>query len=149
MQVHEEIIRSISLPITSGSLLLPHTALVEIISERDIRSVDNAPDWMLGEIEWANEVLPLLSFEAVMNSGIPDMPKRSRIIVLVFLSKHRQYKHLAIRTTGMPRLLQLAPDSLTATEAQEASSKYVDFYGMLNDKIVIVPNMLEIEVNIP
>ncbi|PCH83237.1 MAG: hypothetical protein COB89_01620 [Piscirickettsiaceae bacterium] len=148
MQTHEKMIRSVLLPLTSDTLLLPHSALVEIIPERDIRPVDNAPDWVLGEIEWNNEVLPLLSLEVAIGSEKPDMPKRSRLIVLAFLSDHSQYKYLAIRATGVPRLVQLEPDSLTLKETHGISSKFIDFYGTLNGKTVIVPNMLELEANI-
>jgi chemosensory pili system protein ChpC len=148
MQTHEKVIRSVLLPITSDTLLLPHSALVEIIPEREIRPVDNAPDWVLGEIEWSNEVLPLLSLEVAIGSEKPEVPKRSRLIVLAFLSEHSQYKYLAIRATGVPRLVQLEPDSLKLKETHGISSKFIDFYGTLNEQTVIVPNMLELEANI-
>mgnify|MGYP003387373094 CR=1 FL=1 len=148
MQTHEQMIRSVLLPITSAALLLPHSALVEIVSERHIRPVDNAPDWMLGEIEWANEVLPLISFEVAIGLEKPEVPKKSRLVILAFLSAHSQYKYLAIRTTGMPRLVQLEPDGLKPNEAHGMNSMFIDYYGTLNGQSVIVPNILELEANI-
>jgi len=148
MLANEKKIRSILLPITSGALLLPHSALVEIISERDIRPVDNTPDWLLGEIEWANEVLPVLSFDAAISSKAASMSRRSRLIVLAFLSEHDQYKYLAIRATGVPRLAQLKPDSLKPKPMQGLNPTFIEFYGTLNEQTVIVPNMLELEANI-
>lgn len=148
MQTYEKMIRSVLLPITSGAVLLPHSALIEIISERDIRPINCAPNWMLGEVEWANEVLPVLSIEAAIGSEAPDVPKKSRLIVLAFLSEHSQYKYLAIRATGMPRLVQLGPDSVKPKKTLEVSSKFVDFYGTYNEQIAIVPNMLELEAYI-
>lgn len=148
MPANETMIRSILLPITSGALLLPHSALVEIISERDIRPVDNTPDWVLGEIEWANEVLPVLSLDTAIKSQVSSVPKRSRLIVLAFLSEHSQYKYLAIRAAGVPRLALLKPDSLKSKPMLGVSLTFIDFYGTLNEQTVIVPNMLELEANI-
>ena len=148
MQTHDKIIRSVLLPLTSDTLLLPHSALVEIIPERDIRPVDNSPDWVLGEIEWGNEVLPLLSLEVAIGSEKSEVVKRSRLIVLAFLSEHSQYNYLAIRATGVPRLVQLKPNSLKLKETRGISPKFVDFYGILNEQTVIVPNMLELEASI-
>jgi hypothetical protein len=93
-------------------------------------------------------MLPMLSLDTAINSQVSSVPKRPRLIVLAFLSEHSQYKYLAIRATGVPRLALLKPDSLMPKPMQGLNPTFIDFYGMLNEQIVIVPNMLELEANI-
>lgn len=148
MQHNEKKIRSVLLPLKKDVLLLPHSALVEIIPEREISPIGNGPDWLLGEIEWSNEVLPLLSFEVALGYEEPEVAKRSRVIVLGYLSEHKKYQYLAIRATGVPRLVQLQAGSLVEKEATGFIQTFVNFYGELNQQRVIVPNMVALEAHI-
>ena len=111
MKMNKEMIRSVLIPLTEGALLLPHSALIEIMPERDIRQLDGAPEWVVGEIDWNNEIMPLLSIEAATGSEKSLKSKRSRVIVLAFLTKNNRYNYLAIRATGLPKLVQLLPDA--------------------------------------
>jgi chemosensory pili system protein ChpC len=148
MQTNKEVIRSVLIPLTEDALLLPHSALIEIIPERDIRQLDGSPEWVVGEIEWNNETMPLLSIETATGSEKHQQSKRSRLIVLAFLTKNNRYNYLAIRATGVPKLVQLVPDALEAKESHGIGSKFVNFYGTLNNQSVILPNMAELEANI-
>lgn len=148
MQTNKEMIRSVLIPLNEDALLLPHSALIEIIPERDIRQLDGAPEWVVGEIEWNNEIMPLLSIEAATGSEKNLKPKRSRLIVLAFLTKNNRYNYLAIRATGVPKLVQLLPDALEAKDTHGIGSKFVNFYGSLNKQSIILPNMAELEANI-
>ena len=47
-----------------------------------------------------------------------------------------------------PKLVQLVPDALEAKESHGIGSKFVNFYGTLNNQSVILPNMAELEANI-
>jgi len=148
MQTIKEMIRSVLIPLTEEALLLPHSALIEIIPERDIRPLDNSPEWLIGEIEWNNEVVPLLSMEVAMGSEKNKKSKRSRLIVLAFLTKNNRYNYLAIRATSVPKLVQLLPDAFVAKDTHGIRSKFVNFYGTLNNQTIILPNMAELEANI-
>ena len=148
MQTNKEVIRSVLIPLTEDALLLPHSALIEIIPERDIRQLDGSPEWVVGEIEWNNETMPLLSIETATGSEKHQQSKRSRLIVLAFLTKNNRYNYLAIRATGVPKLVQLVPDALEVKESHGIGSKFVNFYGTLDNQSVILPNMAELEANI-
>ena len=148
MQGHKKMIRSVLLPLTKDTLLLPHSAMIEILPEREILPIDNSPEWVLGEVEWNNERIPLLALEVAFGSELPKKQRRSRLIILSFLSDSNQYKYLAIRATGVPRLVQLEAENLVADELKGVPSKFVEMYGSLNGKKVIVPNMLELEKSI-
>lgn len=148
MQTHEKRIRSVLLPLTKEGVLLPHSAMVELLTERDIKPLVDMPEWVLGEVNWNNEAIPLISLEAAFGFRSIEKPKRSRLVIIASLSETNNYKYLAIRTTGVPMLIQLEADVLQQVDSGELNDKYIQFYGMFNHHKVIVPDMGKLEASL-
>jgi len=148
MQAREKTIRSVLLPLTKDSVLLPHSAMMEVLPERDIKPLANMPEWVLGEVNWNNKTIPLISLETAFGVRNVEKPKRSRLVIIASLSETNDYKYLAIRTTGVPRLIQLEADVLQRADSRELNDKFIQFYGTLNHQKVIVPDMERLEASL-
>lgn len=145
MQAHEKTIRSVLLPLTKDSVLLPHSAMMEVLPGRAIEPLENMPDWILGEVNWNNKAIPLIALETAFGIKTTEKPKRTRIVIVASLSAETGYQYLAIRTTGVPRLIQLESDVLQAADVRDLNDQFIQFYGELNHQTVTVPDMEKLE----
>jgi len=148
VQKQGEEIRCILLPLINGTLLLPHSSMVEMLPERDATPIVDSPDWILGEIEWSGEKIPLLALELLFTPGLNANSKRTRVIIISCLSDNYQYKYLAIRTTGVPTLVQLGVDNFSVEEESAQAECFIQFKAQFKDQTVIVPDMLALEKSI-
>jgi hypothetical protein len=66
------------LPLTQRQLLLPASALAEVLPKWQSRPLPETPQWCAGELEWRQRRLPLIDFERW--SGGPDTPGRWLVV---------------------------------------------------------------------
>jgi len=130
------------LPLEDRTLLLPSAAIAEVIHHKAVpEPVENAPDWLLGQIEWRGLKLPLLSFEVLSGAALPS-PKR-QIAILNVTHEQASLKFYALLLQGFPhtRLLDATlPRSDEPTAALELACVHLG-----NDKIGKIPNLPAVE----
>jgi len=148
MQSQSKEIRSILLPLINGALLLPHSSMVEMLPERKATPIADAPSWVLGELEWSGEKIPLLALEELFHLESNEHLKRTRVIIISCLSDNYPYKYLAIRTTGVPTLVQLSADNFAIEEGGATPEMFIQFKAEFKNRTVIVPDMLALEQSI-
>ena len=74
-------------PTNKESLLLPTGVLAEVIDFQDPSSMDSAPPWLLGQIEWNKRQVPVFSFSALINGdAVDDMMNKSKILIIKSLA---------------------------------------------------------------
>jgi len=148
VQKQSKEIRSILLPLINGTLLLPHSSMVEMLPEREALPVKGMPSWVLGELEWSGEKIPLLALEGLFKLESNENVKRTRVIIISCLSENYKYKYLAIRATGVPTLVQLAADNFAVEENAVDKASFVQFKAQFKGQTVIVPDMQGLEKSI-
>ena len=127
------------LPLSDRSLVLPNVAVAELIGYRPCMQVLEGFDWHLGWIDWRNQRLPLISFEAACG-GSTQVGERARIVVLNSLGDSR-LRFMALLVQGIPRSMkvddhlqrasaELAPLELDAVQLGEAVVKIPDLIGL-------------------
>jgi chemosensory pili system protein ChpC len=94
------------------SLLLPNTAVAEIVRYAEPQPVDSAPDWLLGTIVWRGLRVPVLSYERAAGevASAPDNTARIAILNGVHSGAALQFYAIVIRSN--PRLLKVVRDDL-------------------------------------
>jgi chemosensory pili system protein ChpC len=75
-------IRSQIIPIGGGHLVLPNTAVAEVINYSEPAPIAEGPEWLLGLLSWRERDVPLLSFEVMCGQSKPSVPVRAKIVVL-------------------------------------------------------------------
>ena len=69
-------------PTGEETLLLPTSVMAEVIDFQPPRPTEEAPPWLLGEVDWENRQVPVFSFDALINGTEPgDVPRRARIMI--------------------------------------------------------------------
>ena len=106
------------LPVTGQLLVVPSAMVAEIIKRRELRPPPGAPDWLLGHVKWHQELVPVLSFEALNGTSSADAASGSRIVIFAALAEPEQLavRHYALLTRGVPNLLRLTPEDMSQVE---------------------------------
>jgi len=142
-------ISSMLLLLEDRYLLLPGVAVAEIVTFVPPESEDNeeTPFWFLGHIYWRNQRLPLISYEAMLTGGNPNISSRCRIAVMNNTGLSHQLTFFALLLQATPRLLRLAPEDIAVND-----EKMIGLGEKMHVQVVgeeaIVPDITFMEQNI-
>ncbi|MEX0605745.1 MAG: chemotaxis protein CheW [Marinobacter sp.] len=120
MNNESQILPCVMIPMTDRQLLLPNVSIAEVVDFAGAEPVDNAPGWLLGQLNWRGLQLPVISYDAA-NGGTAVTPdgNRGRIAVINTIGKHHdQLPFLAMVTQGIPSQARLAEDQVRPLEEE-------------------------------
>ncbi|ORU90009.1 MAG: hypothetical protein A6F71_03335 [Cycloclasticus sp. symbiont of Poecilosclerida sp. M] len=141
-------VRSVMLPLKDATLLLPHSALAEIVPEREITGLKNSAKWVAGTVSWNNGTIPLVLMEQALGLENSKVTSKHRLIIVRCLGEAHGYRYLAIRTTGVPKLIQASDESVKIEKKNELKSEFVSFSCDVNGQLAFIPNMEKIEAKV-
>ena len=120
-------ITGLLLTLSDRLLLLPNTAVAELVAYRNVQPAENSPSWLLGQIAWRDLSLPLLSFEAAA-SDAPANIDNARVVIINAIGGRPKFRFFALLIKGIPRsvridhsLQRLADEPLQALELDAVS----------------------------
>ncbi|MDZ3994107.1 chemotaxis protein CheW [Pseudomonas sp. Teo4] len=93
------------LPLGDRTLVLPNVAVAELLGRRSLPCERSEPSWHLGWIDWRQQHLPLIGFEAACGGETP-CGERARIVVLNALGD-TGLRYLAVLLQDIPRSCKL------------------------------------------
>ncbi len=100
-------IRGLMIPVTNGRVLLPNASVAEVITLSTPEKIPNAPEWLMGRINWRGWRLPLFSFSLLAGMSLDEGSRGTRVTVLKALSGHPRLPYVAMLAQGFPRLTTL------------------------------------------
>ena len=137
-------IRCLLLPMAGCKLLLPSVSVAEVLPHASVKPEADAPDWMLGMVEWRFVSLPLISFEVVTGEPPPDPGSSYRVAVFHTLSKDSGQDFYGVLMQGIPHIIQVRESELTlllSNSGDEAVLSRVEVQGQL----AVIPNLEVLE----
>lgn len=111
-RVQSEQLHTLLIPLAGASLLLPNTAVAEVVNYQAPDRVADAPEWLLGLLTWRDRRIPVVGFEALAGAGAPQAVRQSRIAVLNTLNGDSALPYVAVLTQGIPQLRALDAEAL-------------------------------------
>jgi chemosensory pili system protein ChpC len=140
------------IPLKGEHLLLPNTAVAEIIGHTKAEplpgSLKNAPDWLIGMLTWRGVSVPLLSLEALMGGTIADPGPRARIAVINAIGGKSKTPFFAIATQGIPRLVNVNKERITPVDDSQQNTTGVHCHVVVDGEAAFIPNIEEIEAQV-
>ena len=64
--------RGVLVPVGKHHLLLPNAAVAEVLGFEEPAPENDAPDWLLGRIDWRGWRIPVISWERALEGCDPD-----------------------------------------------------------------------------
>ena len=139
------IIRGVLIQVTGSKLLLPNASITEVLSFASPEKIAEAPDWLLGKIQWRGWQLPLISFACFSGGEVETGGIGSKVIVLKALGGDSKRPYLALLIQGFPRLVTVTEDRLTAITEHETLRNGVLSHVQLDEQDALIPDLLALE----
>ncbi len=105
-------IRCMQLPLLDMSLLLPNSAVAEIIGYTEPEEGSEGSDWYNGKIAWRGVMVPIVSVEKMCQSATIELGTRSRIAVVYNLNGDQSIPYFGIILQDIPRAYLAEEDRL-------------------------------------
>lgn len=137
-------IHSLIIPVRGDPLLLPNAAVAEISAYKPAQTVNEAPGWLAGLIEWRGIKVPLIEFERMCDEQ--DTPDHfERLAIFNSLGGNKRLPFFAIATQGIPHLIKVNGSILKATPGDIAEQGPIMKSVMLNGEPARIPDLDEME----
>lgn len=135
-------LNALLLPLTDRSLLLPQSALAEVIAYTGRHGLERKSDWVLGHVEWHGLRFPLLSFEAFVGAGQASLGDDCRVAMINGIGGRAPIPYLALLIQGIPRTL-VVDGALPA--AQAVLSPFERAAVKIGEGTVVIPDLDALE----
>jgi chemosensory pili system protein ChpC len=113
-------IRTIMAPLRNDHVLLPSSAVAEVLEFTQPEAFKHAPPWLLGELAWHGWQVPVICYEQLINEsdGYTVTPK-SRILIIKTLGESTQVNYIGLVIQGLPMLKKVSADTLLETQTDK------------------------------
>ena len=93
------------LTVNEDHVILPNSAIAEIVPIRNIINVANKPGWMLGYLDWRGNSVPLVSFEALGGVRMPSLASGEvKAAVVYSISGDKDFPFMSFLVQGAPQV---------------------------------------------
>lgn len=128
-------------PTGPETLLLPSSVMEEVIDFQQPATIEHAPPWLLGHIDWDNRQVPIFSFTALINgTDKAAIPPRAKIMILKSLSNSGRVPYVGIMLGDLPRPITIKPEDLLET-GDEKKSLGVFRRALIGEEEAIIPDL--------
>ena len=143
-----ETVHCLLLPLNKEIALLPNASVAEIIPFTEPESPGDAPEWLVGKLNWRDRRIPLVMFESASDGEAGKIHKNCRIAVLNTLNGNSQLPYIGIVTQGLPSLQIVRQNNIQFSDNPATSRQAVKAYINLNGTAAIVPDIDELEARL-
>lgn len=112
------------LPLTSLNLLVPNSAVAEIIGYSTPRQLSATSDWFSGVVLWRGVYIPVVAVEQMCGVGAAQTGPRARIGIIYNPERDPDLPYLGIHMQDIPRAYLAEADSMEAGN-DEGLSEYL------------------------
>ena len=114
-----EEIRTLLAPLTNGYVMLPNSAVGEILEFTSPEPFKQGPAWLLGEIAWHGWQVPVINYERMLTGSTTKITSKSRILIVKTLGESTQVNYIGLVIQGLPRLKKARADTLIESQVDE------------------------------
>lgn len=129
-------------PVSNNNLMLPITAVAEVINTVTMPESGNDKTPLYGWINWRDQRIPLISMEAAMGGGRPYLRLENRMAILNAIGDASSLGFYAILLQGLPTPVQ-ANSEILRGEASTAKLALLDV--QIGEEKALVPDLLAVE----
>jgi len=106
-------IRTFIAPLMDGFMMLPNSAVAEVLAFERPEPLKQAPAWLLGGLGWRDWQVPVICFEQlVAKSNRTSVTPKARILIIKTLGESTQVNYIGLVIQGLPKLKKVTASSL-------------------------------------
>lgn len=133
-------VRCMLLPLNSLNLLVPNSAVAEIIGYTRPRALDGCSEWFPGVVSWRGIYVPVAVVEQMCGVASAGVGPRTRIAIIYNPGKDPDLPYLGIHMQDIPRAYLADPDS-TESGSSEGLSKYLLTRVDAEEQARVIPDL--------
>lgn len=144
-QFHGQLIR-----MDEDAMLLPNSAVLDVIAIDDLRMRASQPAWLLGNVQWRGQDVPVLSMEALLGSEVPPRMRRSRIVIINSFGNNLPTGIFAVVSQGHPHLMTLNRVAVKLADSKDGATtdEHVACRVQIANAQALIPNLDALEATI-
>ncbi|NOZ52683.1 MAG: chemotaxis protein CheW [Gammaproteobacteria bacterium] len=139
------VVRSQLIVLEGMRLVLPNTAIAEVIAHAEPEPVDNMPEWFLGYSVWRGQRIPIISFEMMQGYPAPNVNRRSRIIVINTITGGDERPFYGLLAAAIPRLMALDSSAIIDDGDQSHVAPLLMRQVLIDNQSAFIPDQHKIE----
>lgn len=140
----EKEVRTIMAPLTDGHVLLPSSAVAEVLDFKSPEPLKKAQKWLLGELAWHGWQVPIICFEQLVNKKErSSVTPKSRILIIKTLGESTQVNYIGLVIQGLPKLKTVTADSLVEVPDEQLPQTLFSKIS-LDDLSAVIPELGEL-----
>ncbi|PCI09033.1 MAG: hypothetical protein COB77_01050 [Gammaproteobacteria bacterium] len=115
MAVNTQSIKCVILTLRKENVIVPNALVAEVISVKEVVETEDAPRWLLGNMSWRGEEVPLLSFEAAGGQDFPKVNLNTQAVVLYAVAKDggvSKNPYMGLVMSGVPHVSFFSRDQI-------------------------------------
>ena len=128
--------------LSDRKLLLPLTAVAEVINTISMPESGNDKTDLYGWIRWRDQKIPLICLESAMGGERPQLKLENRMAVLNAIGDAAGLGFYAILLQALPNPVQVSAESI---RSEGEAGKLVLSEALVGDDRVSVPDLLKVE----
>jgi len=134
-------IRTIMAPLTDGYVVLPNSAVAEVLAYSAPEPFKASPIWLLGEIAWHGWQVPVISYEQLIDENAGHIStSRARILIIKTLGESTQVNYIGLVIQGLPKLKKVTAESLIEKQT-EGLAETLFSEVLIDNEIAMIPEL--------
>ena len=134
------------LPLNGNDVLLPKSIVKEVVYKPKISILGDEEDWLIGEIDWEDYVVPVVSFERLCNQTRVVKSNHIRAVICHVIDNTETFPLYAIEVQSIPRPLILDRRALYNHDGMMSKySELISYYVKIGSKELAIPNFQKLE----
>ncbi len=130
--------------LAEGRLLLPRTCIAEVTSLGELKRIPGAPGWLLGQMDWNDRLVPVISFEATTGNKVPTPSTRTRVAIIPAVGNKLRAGFFGLLVQGFPHLVNVTQGALKTDTEAKVEGPVLTRLRMVNERPAI-PDLDKLE----
>lgn len=136
-----EQLKCLVLPVQGPPVLVPNSAVAEIITQQDIALAEDTPDWFLGMGRWRGIDIPLISLDRLTGERGDAPDPAGRFVVLFGLGEADAPGFYGVRIESLPRTETLDNERLRPSDESPHPSEFIQARAVIGgDRECLIPD---------
>jgi chemosensory pili system protein ChpC len=138
-------VRCLLMPFHGINVLMPNTAVAEVIAYEEPRGIGQGPGWLKGFLSWRGRSVPVVSFEKIIGLAEGGVATHAQLIIFNSLGNSGAIPFIAMIAQGLPRLMALKDSNLHYLPGEQKSEPGVYARLLVDSNPAVVPDLEIIE----
>lgn len=137
-------LKSLLLPLGGMTVIVPSTAVAEVVTLEGVARQGQAPDWFLGVTRWRGVDVPLIAYDRLCRAREDSPPAGGRFVILYGLREHPRF--YGLRIESLPNNETVDESTLRPADGGgPAAEKFIQMRALIDTRECAIPDFDALE----